>query len=392
MTRSLRVRVEPSIRAIPAEAWDACAAVEAESVSQVDPHNPFVTHAFLSSLENSGAASARTGWGPHHLVVEDDGGVLAAMPAYLKSHSQGEYVFDHGWAEAFERAGGDYYPKLQVSVPFTPVTGPRLLVRPGPRAAEAREALVAGALDVTKRADASSLHITFPTKAEWDYLTGLGFLARTDRQFHWFNQGYANFDDFLAVLAARKRKAIKREREKALEGVEIVRLTGPELTEAAWDAFFSFYMDTGSRKWGQPYLNRKFFSLVSERMGERIVLIMARRAKRYIAGALNFLGRDTIYGRYWGTTEERPFLHFEVCYYQAIEYAIEKKLARVEAGAQGPHKLARGYVPVPTYSAHYIVNPGLRHAVAEYLERERAFVEADSEDLAALAPFRKDGD
>lgn len=392
MTRSLRVRVEPSIRAIPAEAWDACAVVEAESVSQVDPHNPFVTHAFLSSLENSGAASARTGWGPHHLVVEDDGGVLAAMPAYLKSHSQGEYVFDHGWAEAFERAGGDYYPKLQVSVPFTPVTGPRLLVRPGPRAAEAREALVAGALDVTKRADASSLHITFPTKAEWDYLTGLGFLARTDRQFHWFNQGYANFDDFLAVLAARKRKAIKREREKALEGVEIVRLTGPELTEAAWDAFFSFYMDTGSRKWGQPYLNRKFFSLISERMGERIVLIMARRAKRYIAGALNFLGRDTIYGRYWGTTEERPFLHFEVCYYQAIEYAIEKKLARVEAGAQGPHKLARGYVPVPTYSAHYIVNPGLRHAVAEYLERERAFVEADSEDLAALAPFRKDGD
>jgi predicted N-acyltransferase len=392
MTRSLRVRVEPSIRAIPAEAWDACAAVEAESVSQVEPHNPFVTHAFLSSLENSGAASARTGWGPHHLVVEDDGGVLAAMPAYLKSHSQGEYVFDHGWAEAFERAGGDYYPKLQVSVPFTPVTGPRLLVRPGPRAAEAREALVAGALDVTKRADASSLHITFPTKAEWDYLTGLGFLARTDRQFHWFNQGYANFDDFLAVLAARKRKAIKREREKALEGVEIVRLTGPELTEAAWDAFFSFYMDTGSRKWGQPYLNRKFFSLISERMGERIVLIMARRAKRYIAGALNFLGRDTIYGRYWGTTEERPFLHFEVCYYQAIEYAIEKKLARVEAGAQGPHKLARGYVPVPTYSAHYIVNPGLRHAVAEYLERERAFVEADSEDLAALAPFRKDGD
>jgi uncharacterized protein len=391
MTRSLRVRVEPSIKAIPAAAWDACAAGEAESLSQVDPHNPFVTHAFLSSLEDSGAASTRTGWGPRHLVVEDDGGVLAVMPAYLKSHSQGEYVFDHGWAEAFERAGGDYYPKLQVSVPFTPVTGPRLLVRPGPRAAEARDALVAGALEVTKRAGASSLHITFPTKAEWDYLTGLGFLARTDRQFHWFNQNYGRFDDFLAALAARKRKTIKREREKALEGVEIVRLSGPELTEAAWDAFFSFYMDTGARKWGQPYLNRKFFSLVGERMAERIVLIMARRAKRTIAGALNFLGRDAIYGRYWGTTEERPFLHFEVCYYQAIEYAIENKLARVEAGAQGPHKLARGYVPVPTYSAHYIASPGLRHAVAEYLERERAFVEADSEELAALAPFRKDG-
>jgi predicted N-acyltransferase len=391
MTQSLRVRIEPSIQAIPAEVWDACAAVEAESVSQVDPHNPFVTHAFLSSLEDSGAVSARTGWGPRHLVVEDDS-VLAVMPAYLKSHSQGEYVFDHGWAEAFERAGGEYYPKLQVSVPFTPVTGPRLLVRPGARAAEAREALVAGALELTKRAGASSLHITFPTKSEWDYLTGLGFLARTDRQFHWFNQGFANFDDFLAALSSRKRKTVRREREKALEGVEIVRLTGKELTESVWDAFFSFYMDTGSRKWGRPYLNRKFFSMVGERMGEKIVLIMARREKRYIAGALNFLGRDTIYGRYWGTTEDRPFLHFEVCYYQAIEYAIDKKLARVEAGAQGPHKLARGYLPVPTYSAHYIVNPGLRHAVAEYLERERAYVEADSEELAALTPFRKDGD
>src|ERR1700680_2527287 len=391
MTRALRGPIEPSIQTIPAAAWDACAAVEAESNSQVDPHNPFVTHAFLSSLEESGAATARTRWGPRHPVVEDDGGVLALMPAYLKSHSQGEYVFDHGWAEAFERAGGDYYPKLQVSVPFTPVTGPRLLVRPGPRAQEAREALVAGALEIDKRADASSLHITFPTKSEWDYLTDLGFLARTDRQFHWFNQCYESFDDFLTVLAARKRKAIKREREKALDGVEIVRLNGKELTEAAWDAFFSFYMDTGSRKWGRPYLNRKFFSLVGGRMGERIVLIMARRAKRTIAGALNFLGRDTIYGRYWGSTEDRPFLHFEVCYYQAIEYAIDNRLARVEAGAQGPHKLARGYVPVPTSSAHYIANPGLRHAVAEYLERERAFVEADSEELAALAPFRKDG-
>src|SRR6202049_2034612 len=244
MTRSLRVRIEPSIQTIPAAAWDACAAVEAESNSQVDPHNPFVTHAFLSSLEESGAAPARTGWGPRHLVVEDDGGVLALMPAYLKSHSQGEYVFDHGWAEAFERAGGNYYPKLQVSVPFTPVTGPRLLVRRGPAALAAREALSAGALDLVKRERASSLHITFPTEGEWNYLTGLGFLARNDRQFHWLNEGYKTFDDFLAALSPRKRKMIKRERREAVNGVEILRLTGSDLTEGAWDAFFAFYMDT----------------------------------------------------------------------------------------------------------------------------------------------------
>ena len=393
---ALQVRIESSIRSIPAEIWDACA-FEAEANSQVgesasplDLHNPFISHAFLASLEDSGAVAARTGWLPQHALVENQSGeVLAAMPCYLKSHSQGEYVFDHGWAEAYERAGGDYYPKLQVSVPFTPVTGPRLLVRAGPHADAARQALVAGGIELTKRRGASSLHITFPTEPEWEFLSGLGLLARTDRQFHWLNQNYKSFDDFLSALSSRKRKAILRERREARQGVEIVRLTGTDLTEEVWDAFFDFYMDTGSRKWGRPYLNREFFSIVSAAMAYRIVLVMAKRAGRWIAGALNFLGDRTIYGRYWGAVEHRPFLHFELCYYQAIEYAIEHGLARVEAGAQGPHKIARGYVPVTTFSAHYIADPGLRRAIADYLVHERGYVQAEAEELAAMAPFRK---
>jgi predicted N-acyltransferase len=423
---SFRVRVEPSIRSIPAETWDACARgvpvgetlssgakgfdrlenrgkVESsqrlesksevvESSCEIDEDNPFIIHDFLSSLEESGAATARTGWLGRHLLVEDENGAaLAAMPAYLKSHSRGEYVFDHGWADAFERAGGNYYPKLQVSVPFTPVTGPRLLVRRGPSALAAREALVAGALELVKRERASSLHVTFPTAPEWNYLTGLGFLARNDRQFHWLNEGYTTFDDFLSALSARRRKTIKRERREAFSGgVEILRLTGSDLTEAAWDAFFAFYMDTGSRKWGTPYLNRAFFSIVGEKMRERIVLVMARCAGRFIAGALNFLGRRTIYGRYWGAIEHRPFLHFEVCYYQAIEYAIERGLKVVEAGAQGAHKIPRGYRPVTTYSAHYIAHPSFRRAVADYLQNERAYVAAEAEELSAALPFRSE--
>lgn len=411
---SLQVRVESSIRAIAPEVWDACAfsgahaaakacggrparaetdstSQVAESISQVDPRNPFISHAFLASLEEAGTVSSRTGWLPQHLLVETEAGeVLAAMPCYLKSHSQGEYVFDHGWAEAYERAGGDYYPKLQASVPFTPVTGPRLLVRSGPLAAKARETLIAGGIELTKRRKASSLHITFPTEEEWKYLSGLGLLARTDRQFHWINEGYKSFDDFLGALSSRKRKTLSRERREAHEGVEIVRLTGSDLTEEVWDAFFDFYMDTGSRKWGRPYLNRPFFSIVSAAMADRIVLVMARRAGRWVAGALNFLGEQTIYGRYWGAIEHRPFLHFEVCYYQAIEHAIENGLVRVEAGAQGPHKIARGYVPVTTYSAHYIADPGFRRAIEDYLKHERAYVRAEAEELAAMAPFRKD--
>ena len=392
----LQVRIESSIRGIPADIWDACA-FEAESNSQVgesasplDLHNPFISHAFLVSLEDSGAVAARTGWLPQHALVENQSGeVLAAMPCYLKSHSQGEYVFDHGWAEAYERAGGDYYPKLQVSVPFTPVTGPRLLVRNGPHADAAREALAAGGIELTKRRGASSLHITFPTEPEWKFLSGLGLLARTDRQFHWLNQNYKSFEDFLSALSSRKRKAISRERREARQGVEIVRLTGSDLREDVWDAFFDFYTDTGSRKWGRPYLNRAFFSIVSAAMADRIVLVMAKRAGNWIAGALNFLGDRTIYGRYWGAVEHRPFLHFELCYYQAIEFAIERGLARVEAGAQGPHKIARGYVPVTTFSAHYIADPGLRRAIADYLVHERGYVQAEAEELAAMAPFRK---
>jgi uncharacterized protein len=406
---SLQVRIESSIRNIPADVWDACAfpqlskpdsgqAAKADSISQVadsnsqlDPLNPFISHAFLTSLEESGAVALRTGWAPQHALVEAAGEIVAVMPCYLKNHSQGEYVFDHGWAEAYERAGGDYYPKLQVAVPFTPVTSPRLLVRDGLHATAARQALVAGGIELAKRRSASSLHVTFPTEAEWKYLTGLGLLARTDRQFHWLNEDYGSFDDFLAALSSRKRKAIVRERREAQEDVEIVRLSGSDLTEGAWDSFFEFYMDTGSRKWGQPYLTRPFFSIVSTAMRDKIVLIMARRGGRWIAGALNFLGANTIYGRYWGAVEHRPFLHFELCYYQAIEFAIERGLKRVEAGAQGTHKIARGYVPTTTYSAHYIVDPGLRQAIADYLKRERLYVKAESEELAAMAPFRKDG-
>jgi hypothetical protein len=317
--------------------------------------------------------------------------VIGAAPCYVKTHSRGEYVFDHGWAEAFERAGGDYYPKLQVSVPFTPVTGPRLLVRPSPLAGAVRGALAEALAEITTASDLSSAHVTFLTEPEWRLLGDRGFLQRTDQQFHWANDGYASFEDFLAALSSRKRKTIRRERKDALApGIDVHWLTGSDLTESVWDAFFAFYMETGSRKWGRPYLTREFFSLVGQAMGDRILLVMAKRAGRWIAGAINFLGADTIYGRNWGTLEHHPFLHFEICYYQAIDYAIQHGLKRVEAGAQGEHKLARGYLPSTTYSAHFIANPALRRAVADYLKRERAYVEAAGEELAAAAPFRKD--
>jgi predicted N-acyltransferase len=309
----------------------------------------------------------------------------------VKSHSQGEYVFDHGWAEAFERAGGQYYPKLLVAVPFTPATGPRLLARSGPLADQIRGALADALAEITTASELSSAHVNFLTEAEWTLLGRRGYLQRTDQQFHWENAGYATFEDFLTALASRKRKAIRRERKEALApGIDVHWLTGSDLTEEVWDAFFQFYMDTGSRKWGRPYLTREFFSVVGEKMGDRILLMMAKRAGRWIAGAINFLGHDTIYGRNWGAIEHHPFLHFELCYYQAIDYAIAHKLKRVEAGAQGEHKLARGYMPHTTYSAHFIANPGLRRAVAEYLARERAYVQAAGEELAAAAPFRKD--
>jgi uncharacterized protein len=391
MTPELRIKAVPAIAAIPAAAWDACANPSAQPISPPAPYNPFISHAFLSALEASGSAVARTGWQPQHLVAEqEDGTVVGAVPCYLKSHSRGEYVFDGGWAEAYERAGGDYYPKLQVSVPFTPARGRRLLSAPRADADAIRAALAAALVELARLREASSVHVTFAPDSECRLLGEHGYLLRADQQFHWENAGYGAFDDFLGALAARKRKTIRRERRDALAaGIEILWLTGSDLTEAVWDAFFGFYMETGARKWGRPYLTRSFYSLVGESMAQRILLVMARRAGRFIAGAINFIGADALYGRHWGALEHHPFLHFELCYYQAIDYAIAHKLARVEAGAQGEHKLARGYLPVTTHSAHHIADPALRRAIADYLKRERAHVAGAHEELSAMAPFRK---
>ncbi len=383
--QALRIRVLPSIGDIPAASWDACAGGIGA--------NPFTRHAFLSALEASKSATARTGWQPQHLVAEAaDGGIIGVAPCYLKSHSRGEYVFDRGWAEAYEHAGGSYYPKLQVAVPFTPATGRRLLVAPAADVDATRSALAAGLIELARLRGASSAHVTYMTEAEWRALGERGFLMRTDQQFHWDNAGFATFDDFLAALSSRKRKTIRRERRDALAaGVDVTWLSGTDLTEAAWDAFFAFYMETGSRKWGRPYLTREFFSLIGQAMADETVLIMAKRAGRFIAGAINFVGDGTLFGRHWGAIEHHPFLHFEICYYQAIEYAIAHRLARVEAGAQGEHKLARGYLPNTTYSAHYIADPAFRRAIEDYLKRERAYVEAVGRELREASPFRKCG-
>ena len=400
------LRVANSLKEVAAEAWDACANPvmgrdhgngadlaprEAQENALEDQYNPFISYDFLSSLELSQSVRTRGGWQPLHLLAEDSNGTLVgAVPCYAKTHSQGEYVFDHGWAEAYERAGGNYYPKLQVSVPFTPATGRRLLVRPGPEADAVRGALANSLMDICRRSNASSAHVTFPTQPEWDLLGRRGFLKRTHQQFHWENAGYDSFDAFLAALASRKRKTIRREREDALSaGISVHWLTGADLTESVWDAFFDFYMETGSRKWGRPYLTRPFYSMVGEKMRDRILLVMAKRNGRWIAGAINFIGSHTLFGRHWGAVEHHPFLHFELCYYQAIQYAIEHKLARVEAGAQGEHKISRGYLPTTTYSAHYIVDPGLRRAIEDFLKHERAYVAAAGAELAETAPFRK---
>jgi predicted N-acyltransferase len=376
---------------VSADAWDSCALSQAFEGDE-DPHNPFVSYAFLSSLEDSGCVGRKTGWAPLHVLVEDGGGkLLGAAPCYLKSHSMGEYVFDHSWADAYQRAGGRYYPKLQVAVPFTPATGPRLLVPDNPRAPDIREQLIAGLRAVRQQTSASSIHATFLNATDLDAFIAQGFLRRDDQQFHWFNEGYQTFEDFLAALSSRKRKVIRRERRDALgPGIAIEWLTGSEITEAHWDAFFGFYMDTGSRKWGRPYLNRRFFSLIGERMADRVLLVMAKRSGRYIAGAINFIGDRRLYGRNWGCVEDHPFLHFEVCYYQAMEFAIHHKLDRVEAGAQGEHKLARGYKPVMTSSAHDVADAGLRHAVSDYLDQERRYVREALDELSSATPFRRD--
>jgi hypothetical protein len=356
--------------------WDRCAGTA----------DPFLSHAFLSALEESGSATARTGWQSVPIAIDgEDGRPAAVMPAYLKSHSQGEFVFDHGWAAAWERAGGDYYPKLQIAVPFTPVPGRRLLAGREDLAL----GLIAAAEAVVGQHDLSSAHATFIAEAEAELFERAGWLIRVDSQFHWHNRGYSSFEDFLAALSSRKRKAIRRERAAALAGLTVEHLTGAAITEAHWDSFWAFYQDTGSRKWGRPYLTRGFFSLLGERMADRVLLIFALRDGRPVAGALNLIGEDALYGRYWGATEEVPHLHFEICYHQAIEAAIGRGLSRVEAGAQGPHKLSRGYAPVPTYSAHFIPNPDFRRAVADFLDAERRAVAREIDALAEMAPFRK---
>ena len=401
-----------SVSQIPAADWDACAnpAADPSSLDKLDtlasneaanescrrlapPYNPFVSHAFFSALEASGSACARTGWGPRHLLAKLDGAIAGIVPCYLKSHSQGEYVFDRGWADAYERAGGRYYPKLQASVPFTPAAGPRLLIRDRVDKDEIGTALAGGLVALCEATKASSAHVTFAREAEWKFLAKHGFLQRTDQQFHWHNQGYRSFDDFLATLNSRHRKAIKRERRDALaSGITIHALNGSDITEDAWDAFFAFYMETGSRKWGRPYLTRAFFSLIGESMAKDVLLIMARRNNRWIAGAINFVGSETLFGRNWGAIEHHPFLHFEVCYYQAIDFAIARGLKTVEAGAQGEHKIARGYLPQTTYSAHYIADSGLRRAIDDYLKRERAYVAEAARELTEAGPFRKAAD
>ena len=376
----LSVKVVERLSKIRAADWDECAGSD----------NPFVTHAFLDALEESNSACAETGWLPQHLALEDgNGNLLGAAPMYLKSHSYGEYVFDHGWAEAYERAGGRYYPKLQVAVPFTPVTGNRLLIRPN-APADAARLLAAAMVEIAKRSKVSSLHVTFPARAEYELFAEAGFLQRLGRQFHWENQDYKSFDDFLGALNARKRKQIKRERREANDGIEIETLNGAAIKARHWDAFFRFYTSTSDKKWGAAYLTREFFDLLGQRMGERVVLVMAKQDGRYVAGALNLMGGDTLYGRNWGCLSEVPFLHFEACYYRAIDFAIARGLKRVEAGAQGSHKIQRGYLPAPTYSAHWIRDPGFAKAVEDFLKRERRAVEHEMEELEqVLSPFKR---
>lgn len=362
-----------------------------DSFSQEDEANPFISHAFLSALENSGSTGERSGWSPLFLLAKTDCDELCgALPIYAKAHSRGEYVFDHAFADAYHRHDLAYYPKLQISVPFTPARARKLLVSPHSDEAATRRALLGGLETLRGRLEASSIHATFLTRADQDSFAGAGYLLREDRQFHFFNRGYRDYADFLDALASRKRKALKKERREALEaGIEVEWLTGSALTEAHWDAFFTFYQDTGSRKWGSPYLTRAFFSLIGERMADKILLIMARRNGRYIAGALNFIGANTLYGRNWGCLEHHPCLHFELCYHQAIDFALQKGLSRVEAGAQGEHKIARGYEPVATFSAHRFADPRFHAAIADYLERERAAVREMGAELAELAPFRR---
>lgn len=388
MLENLHISFVQSLEEVTAVEWDICNSA----------CNPFTSYAFLHALEQSGSVGDGTGWSPYHMLVRNggmtDATVVACMPLYLKGHSYGEYVFDHGWADAFERAGGQYYPKLQSCAPFTPATGPRLLINNG-RAPEHHNtlelALLNGLQQITQKLGLSSAHLTFLPEEEAITAGKSNFLVRHDQQFHWYNRDYSSFDAFLAQLSSRKRKQIKKERRAVTEtDISIETITGQEIKESHWDAFYQFYIDTGARKWGQPYLTRSFFSAIGKTMPEKVVLFMCKRAGRYIAGALNFLGPDILYGRQWGCIEDHPCLHFEACYYRAIEYAITNKLSCVEAGAQGAHKLARGYEPVRTFSAHYIHNESFQTAVAHFLEQEREGIAGEINYLNTKTPFKKD--
>ncbi len=378
------IKVFPDIKEIDQSCWDKCATPKGATF------DPFTSYNFLRALEESGSACAQTGWAPCHLGLESPRGeLLGVVPSYLKSHSQGEYVFDYAWADAFERAGGRYYPKLQISIPFTPVTGKRLLVCDPVDSKDLETELAKGVLALAERLKASSVHLTFLDKQQWQELGKLGFLQRTHSQFHWVNHDYRSFDEFLNSLASKKRKNIKRERKGALEsGIAIEQITGKDIQEHHWDAFYKFYLDTANRKWGSAYLSREFFSLVGDTMAEQILLIMCKKGGRYVAGAINFIGSECLYGRNWGCSEDYPYLHFEVCYYQAIEFAIDKNLKRVEAGAQGGHKLARGYMPTHTYSSHWIANSSLAEAVSNYLDEERQHVDREINFVSNNGPFK----
>ena len=385
---TLAISMHGYLSQIAAEEWDACACPEVADGGRA--HDPFTTHRFLKAFEDSRSVGPGTGWDPRYMTAEMDGQIIACAPLYAKSHSQGEYIFDHNWSHAWERAGGRYYPKLQIAVPFTPATGRRFLTRPGFEA-EGISALVQGAVQVASENQLSSLHITFCTEAEAIAGEQIGLLRRRTQQYHWENRGYADFDGFLADLSSRKRKTIRKERERAQGfGGTIHQLTGDQIQPEHWDAFWTFYQDTGARKWGTPYLTRKFFNLAQERLRDDILLVLAERDGRWVAGAMNVIGRDTLYGRYWGCVEDHPCLHFELCYYQAMDYAIAQGMTRVEAGAQGEHKLARGYLPVYTHSLHWIADPGFSDAIARYLEAEAKAVGQDIEVLTSYGPFRKD--
>ncbi|MCC3860482.1 GNAT family N-acetyltransferase [Pseudemcibacter aquimaris] len=371
----MKYRVFDKITDIPQGQWDRCNYT----------NNPFSSYGFLSALEESGCVNANTGWHPQHIAIIDDDEIVGVLPQYLKSHSQGEYVFDHGWANAYEQAGGHYYPKMQSSIPFSPVNGPKLLSP----IADVRQQLLHAAISHTEELGISGLHFTFITDDEATVMTSQELLLRQDQQFHWFNDNYKTFDHFLNTLSSRKRKNIKKERETALSNdIEIEWLNGKDIKEVHWDHYYEFYINTSNRKWGRPYLNRAFFSILSENIPNDILLIMAKRDGRYIAGALNLIGPDTLYGRYWGSTEYHKCLHFELCYYQAIDFAIEQKLKKVEAGAQGDHKIARGYIPIATNSAHWITNPSFKDAIKKFLAQERKAVKREIDYLSGFTPYK----